>query len=508
MNKEEILLKGLSKFVDEKHIKKVRLIFDEFHISDIYQEIKDWPTEKAVFLLRLLKEDDAADLFSKFHPDQQEAAIMALTSEEVSKIFEELYTDEAIDIIEDLPSEIVKRILKSASSETREKINSLLRYEKHQTGYHMVVDYVSIPSGITVKKAKEIIADQVNNDDLEIIGNIFVYDSETEEYIGYIKPEIIITNNNNSFIDEWIEKTKPVKDIDHIANAEEDMRQYDLSAVPVVNGKNKLIGLIEADDIIERYEDAKEAAYEQAAIKVINKPYIEITIKEMFFSRIPWIISLLLIGTLTQIIVLLFQKIWIENGILADPSATSGEGLIGSSIAIMAVITALSLSSSINDAAGNAGSQTSSTLVRAIALGEVTKGTYSKAIKKELLVATLIGLTIMIVAFIRIIIVWAAFGEFGGYGQEQKINPEWIGYLMLIASIASISFFITIILGNFIGAVLPIIADKYNIDGAIFSGPVQTTIVDILTILIYFSLTTIVFVVIEVKDVEQFLPKF
>ncbi|NQX83359.1 MAG: magnesium transporter [Mycoplasmataceae bacterium] len=504
MKNTKILLKGLSKFVDERNIRKVRLIFDEFHPSDIYKEIEEWQTEKSVLLLRLLREKDASELFSKLSPEQQENVIETLTSEEISEIFEEMYTDEAIDILEELPLKITSRILKAADSDTRSKINSILRYQKHQIGYHMVVEYISIPSGITIKKAKELISNQVNNDDLEIVGNIFVFDSRTKEYVGYIKPDSIIANKNIDIIDEWVEKTIPAKVTDHIAEAQEDISQYDLSAVPVVNEKNKLIGVIEAEDIIEKYEEAEEAAYEQAAIKVINKPYLDISIIEMFKSRVPWIISLLIIGTLTQIIILGFQNIWISNSWMADPSNISG--LSGSGIAILAVVTALSLSSSINDSAGNAGSQTSSTLVRSIALGEINKGSYGKAIRKEFFVACIIGLVVMVTAFFRIIVIWGIFGEFGGYGKGTA-TLEWVSYMMLIAMIASVSFFITIVLGNLVGAVLPIIAKKYNIDGAIFSGPVQTTVVDIMTISIYFSITTITFILIDIpSDIEHF-PK-
>lgn len=488
MKNAKLLLKGLSKFVDERNIVKARLIFDEFHPSDIYKEIKDWPTEKAVLLLRLLKEDDASELFSEFNPEQQEEIIEALTSEEITELFEEMYTDEAIDILEDLPDKIVNRVLMNAKQETKSKINSILRFEKNQTGYHMVLEFVAIPLGLTIKEAKKQIADQINNEDLEIVGNIYVYDSNTDEYIGFLRPDAIIANDNKSIIDEYVEKIKAINSTSHIGEAQEAIGQYDISAIPVVNSKNRLIGVIEADDIIELHEEAEEAAYEQSAIKIIDKPYLEIKSWEMFKSRIPWIIALLIIGTLTQMIIIGFQSIWINAGVFT--ANDSMEAITITNIATLSIATALSLSSSINDAAGNAGSQTSSTLVRAIALGEITKGTYMKALKKEFIVSNLIGISVMVTAFIRIILVWGIFGFY------KNIDSNAIGWLFLIATIASVSFFITIIIGNLVGAILPIIADRYGIDGAIFSGPVQTTVVDIITILIYFTLTTIVFVVI------------
>ncbi len=506
MKDKNLLLQGLSKFVDERNVKKVRLLFAEFHASDLYEEIKDWPIEKAVLLLRLLEEDEAADMFSEFSPEQQEGIINALTSEEIAEIFEELYTDEAVDILDDLPHRITRKVLKAADGETRTKINSILRYDKNKIGYHMVVDYVAIPSGVTIKEATELITSQLEVDELEIVGNVFVYDNKTNEYVGYVTPADIITHDPKDKIDDFVINVDPIKTNDDMGHASAVFKRYDLTAFPVVNSKNKLVGLIEADDIIERYREVGDAVLEQAAVTKTAKPYLETTAWELFKSRIGWIVALIFIGAFSQMIVLGFQSIWMSQGFLADPeSATTG--LAGSAIAIFAVTTAMSVSSSINDSAGNTGSQTSSTLVRAIALGQVGRGSYSKAMRKEMSVATMLGAAVAITAFIRIIIVWSLFGEFGGYGKGPA-NKDWVAYMFLIAAIASVSFMITIILGNFVGAALPMLADRFDIDGAIFSGPVQTTIVDILTILIYFSLTTIVFVALDanfdMNNIQQF----
>ncbi|BDU67417.1 MAG: magnesium transporter MgtE [Candidatus Tyloplasma litorale] len=491
MKDKKILLQGLLKFVEERNVKKVRHIFNEFHPSDLYKSIKDWPTEKAVLLLRLLKEEESSILFSQFNPEQQERVIEALTSDEIKELFEEMYTDEAVDILDELPAKITRKVLKVADKKTREKLNSVLRYEKNHVGYHMVVEYIAIPLGITIKEAKNLIAKQINIEELEIVGNIFVYDKKTESYVGYITPSDIISNSNDELIDGNVTKIKAIKTSDYMSSAEKAITNYDIPAVPVVNSKNKIVGVIEADDVIEWYEEASEAVLEQAAIKVIDKPYLEINVLDLFKSRVPWIIVLLVVGTLTQIIILGFQSIWVQAGIFEAGSQSGAIELSG--ICALSIATAVSLSSSINDASGNSGSQTSSTLVRAIALGEIRKGNYLEVLFKEFKVSILIGLSVMIAAFIRIIIVWLFFGYFGGFGNSW-VDGTTAGWMILIAFVASVSFLLTIIIGNFVGAVLPIIADKYKIDGAIFSGPVQTTVVDIITILVYFSLTTAIFV--------------
>ncbi len=504
-NKDKnILLQGLSKFVDERNVKKVRLLFDEFHVSDLHEEVKDWPIEKAVLLLRLLKEEEAAEMFSEFNPERQEKLINALTSEEIAEIFEELYTDEAVDILDDLPHKITRKVLKASDGETRSKINSILRYDKNQIGYHMVVDYVAIPAGITIGEAEKIITSQLENDDLEIVGNIFVYEKGTSEYVGYITPADIISHDDKEPIEKFVEKIEPIKTSDDMHHASNMFEKYDLTAVPVVNSKNKLVGLIEADDIIERYKEVGDNLLDQAAVVKTIKPYLETSVWELFLSRVGWIISLLIIGAFSQMIVLGFQKIWMANGFMADPSNMTA-GLAGSAISIFAVTTAMSVSSSINDSAGNTGSQTSSTLVRAIAIGQVGRGTYGQALRKEMSVSVMLGFSVAVTAFIRIVAVWAIFGEFGNF-TDGPATLDWCYYMLLIAAIASISFMITIILGNLVGAVLPMLADRYNIDGAIFSGPVQTTVVDILTMLIYFSLTTVAFLVLDghLDGIHQF----
>lgn len=502
MKNKNILLQGLSKFVNERNVKKVRLVFAEFHPSDIYSEIKNWPIEKSLILFRLLDEQDASELFSEMNTKQQENIIEALTSEEIADLFEELYVDEAIDILDEMPAKITRKVLKSADKKTRTKINSILRYKKNEIGYHMVVDYISIPSGITIKEAKESISTQVNNQELEIVGNVYVYNEQTEKYVGYITPADIIANDNLKKIDEWVVKEiEPVKTLDQIWAAEKSLSKYNLSTIPVVNSRNKLVGVIELDDIIELYEEVDESIIEHAAITTIsNKNYFELKKWEIFKMRIPWIVSLLIVGTLTQIIILGFQNLWANAGIFSTGNNFDAAVITISGVIALSISTALSLSSSINDAAGNAGSQTSSTLVRAVALGEITKENYRKAILKELIVAIYIGLVIMICAFVRIIIVWAAFGYFGGYGNGH-VDPDVVPWMLLIAGVGSVSFFITIVIGNLIGAILPIIADKYDIDGAIFSGPVQTTLIDIITILIYFSLTSAIFIPLSNKDI-------
>ena len=488
MKREETLLKGLAKFVEERNIKKVRLLFEEFHASDIYIHTKDWPIEKIVLFLRLLTEDEASELFAEMEPEQQTKVIDSLTTEEIAELFEEMYTDEAIDVLEDLPAKITSRVLKAADSETRDKINKILRYDKNTVGYHMVLEFVSLTDDLTIKQSKASIKKQINKDDLEIVGNIFVYNKKTEKFMGYVQPDDIFAGEDNEKITTYLEKITPLTVSEHFYKAQTLMTQYDIPSMPVLDSKQKIVGVIEAEDVIEKYKEADEAAYERAAIISNGKAYLESKVTDIFKARVPWLISLLIFGSFSQIVITAFQLLWAHHGMFS----MGKQALVISmtNIATLSVFTALSVSSSITGTAGNSGSQTSSTLVRAIALGEIgPKGTYAYAMKKEFFASILIATVIFFISFVRIIVVWACYGYFGSISSSKAG-----GYLMIVALVASLTFFITIMFGNFIGTALPLMAHKFGTDGAIFSGPVQTTIVDLTTIIIYFALTSAIFI--------------
>jgi magnesium transporter len=237
--------------------------------------------------LRLLKEEYASELFAEFTPKQQTDIIKMLTSEEIADLFEEMYTDEAVDILEELPTNITHKILASTNKEQRAKINKILRYDIGKCGYHMVVEYVSIGDNLTIGQAKEIAKNQINEEDLEIIGNIFVSSSEDGRMIGYIKPDVLIAGNDNDMIIDEIERIEGVQSTDHISKAQALISQYDIPSVPVLDNNHVIVGIIEADDIIERYEDIDEASFDQSTINVINKSYLDVTNKELIIARLP-----------------------------------------------------------------------------------------------------------------------------------------------------------------------------------------------------------------------------
>ena len=487
MKNKKTLLRGLDKFLKEKDIKKLQDISTQIHVSQIHDHIRNWKIENILLLLRYLNKEESSKLFTQLNPKKQKICLGEFTKEEIYILFDELYIDEAIDILDELNEETKKLILDSTSPKTTKKIRKILKYNKTQSGYHMTVDYVSVPSNVTIKTARSIIKKQIKNDDLEIVGNIFAVDEEFK-LVGYVTPDDMLVATDNKKLSSFIKDVKATTTTDSVDLIKDVLGTYDIPSAPVIDSKGKLVGIVEAEDIIERYEDIEEAMLESSNVKAI-KPYMESTAFELFKSRCIWIIILLLFGTFTQIIIVGFQMIWSESGawVSSSESGVAGSATI-SMIATLAFSTALSVASSINDAAGNSGAQTTATLVRSLALDEIESKDYSKALKKETKVALLIGLAVAVTAYFRLFLVWGIMGQMNG------ITLEDFGWMNVIAAIACISFSVSIIVGNFVGAFLPIVSHKYNLDGAVVSGPVQTTIVDIFTFFIYLSLTTAVFV--------------
>ncbi len=482
-NKEkQLLLKGLLKFVDEKNIKKLRIIVDEFHSSEIHNVIKDWPLNKVILLIRFVSEEQAADVFGEFEPEDQTILINHFSDEEIGEIFDEMFTDEAIDVLEELPPEITTRVLMASDRSTREKINKILRYEKSDAGYHMLVDFVIAYEKDTIKQTKSKVKKQITKDDLEIVDNIWVI-GEQNKFVGYIKPDTLISEEETVQIADVLEYTDTIKTTSNIKDAQDIMTKFDISSAPVINNKEELIGVIEADDIIEIFKEFDDAILEQAAIVVKSKkPYLETSSWELFKARSFWIIMLLLIGSITQLIIMGFQIWWGS----ANPSLNEGPSW---GITAIAASTALATAATISGTAGNTGTQSTSNLIRAIALNEITEDNYEVAIKKESLYGIMMGASAAVISFVRMYVVWFIMSLLTKGGIAPFAAETAIGYL-IIALVASLAFFIVIIVGNLMGTILPIAADKYDWDGAIVSGPVQTTIVDIFTFSLYLLMTT------------------
>jgi magnesium transporter len=235
--------------------------------------------------LDLLLPEDAASLFLILNHKIINKLIYKLSSEDIGVMLNELHIDEIIDILDNTSDKNKQKILKSLNLELKNKVTKILAYKKNTIGYSVVVDFISLSSSVNIKKAKDLIKEQVNND-LKIAGNIFIVENKTKKFLGYVKPEQIFASEDNEKIINIINKIEPLFNDEHMFKARELMSKYDLLSYPVINKNNELIGVVEAGDIIENFEDATDSILEQAAVSSINKPYLNTSPLEIFKSRI------------------------------------------------------------------------------------------------------------------------------------------------------------------------------------------------------------------------------
>ncbi|CRX37168.1 / / Magnesium transporter mgtE / 40366:41967 Forward [Candidatus Hepatoplasma crinochetorum] len=497
-NKNLLILKAIKKYYKEDDFKKINQLVSDIHPNlfyDYFIKQGEWKEEDYIVFLENLKIEYAAKLFANFQTNYQLELISILSDKTLKKIFSEFYIDEAVDLLEEYPYEKARYIINLLDEDQAKKITDIFKYKKYQIGFHMVLDFVAISDKLTIHEAKNDIKKKVNKKSLEIIGNIFVVDKENK-LIGYITPDRIIVEENDKKIIDFLMPIDFIHPTDKISKAEKILSKFDVPSVPVVDKDQKIVGVIEAEDIIEMYDEIDNAFFEAPKEKYAGKSYFDFSVIDLFKSRIVWLLILLIVGVLSQIVIMEFQGVWEKNGIYG--SSSEAAAVIVSQIITLALFTSLSVSSSINDSAGNSGSQTSATIIRAIATGEIEQKDFGKAIWKETKVAFYLGLVISIVSFIRVFFVWWIVGSLRDIPEAAtelgwSEGKVWLWYC-IIALISSVTFFLAILIGNLIGAVLPIIAYKFNSDGTIIAGPLQTTVVDLFVVTLYLGLTTAIFV--------------
>lgn len=494
---KKLYLKVLKTNVIEENASKVRDIVSEFHIADIVSEAETWDIGLITNLIRLLSTKNAAKFIPFFSDEIQNQIISNFSKKELNELFESIDIDEAVEIIESLKEESKIKTLDSLNTKLYKKLFKQLKYEKNTVGFHMHHEYIYVESNWSIKKATSIIKQQISDHKREIAGDLFVVDKD-KKLIGYILIEDLIGNTNNKKLINSL--TKPIKSLQ--ANSSLDsainlIKKYDVPTVPVVDANTKLIGVLEANDIIDHLqEDIKHtpliAPTKETKVQASNQfdetPYLEKSNKSMYKERIGWLLFLMFAGIITQISITGFQFLWGSLDLYGGYEQNFG-ALAWGTVVSLAFSSALSIVSSINDASGNSGAQTSSTLVRALALGQIKKDEYGKVYKKEMILSLRLATTLAIGSLIRTYIVWMLYTI-----PFRLENPQQHAFLFLVAAVGAFAFFIGVVVGNFFGVLLPIWAHKRGKDAAIISSPVQTTIADIFAIIFYLGITTAIFV--------------
>ena len=456
---KELTLEELQDVIANKNIARLVEIFNEYEEIDIAEVAsKLEKIEDLIFIFRVVKSEYTAELFANLPNDIQEELVTAMSNSDVIKLVEASYSDDMADFLEEMPANLVAKVLANASAETRNDINILLNYKDHTAGSIMTTEFISLNSNLTVEEAMTIIREKGR--DAETVYTIFCRDNK-RNFEGTVDLDDLIFANPGT-------KLKEILNTDYVSvNVNDDQeevaqmfKRYDLNAMAVLNNDQKLVGLITIDDVVDVIdEEVNEDISIQSGVVPLKDSYLGTGVFKIALKYIPWIIVLLVLGTFSSMVLSRFEEAFQAVPVLA---------------AFIPVLM---------DTGGNAGSQTSTVVVRAIALDEINKGDGKKAIWKEFISSIIVGTIISIFSFC-----WFLFEMGTGI---VKISSG--ANMYEVSGLVSLTLWFTIVLAKLIGCCLPLFAKKLHKDPALMASPFVTTFVDVCSLLIYFFICMFVF---------------
>lgn len=435
----------IEKLLEEKKYASLRDILTTINPADIALIFAEIPEEKLPLLFRLLPKELAAEAFVEMDEDMQEHLIRGFSDAELKAVVDELYVDDAVDIVEEMPANVVKRVLKQADPELRKMINEILKYPEDSAGSIMTTEYLSLRPQMTVEEAiKRIRRTCV---DKETIYTCYVTD-QNRTLIGMLSLKDLLVADDDDIVENIME-TNVICVETHTDQEEvaQSLSKYNFMALPVVDKETRLVGIVTFDDAIDVIEEETTEDIEMmAAITPTDKPYLKTSVFEIWKKRIPWLLLLMISATFTTLIISSFE----------------------SALAAQLVLT--SFIPMIMGTGGNSGSQSSVTIIRGLSLDEIEFSDILRVIWKETRVAILCGLTLAVANFFKLIL--------------------FEGVEVAIALTISLTLLITVLVAKIIGSSLPMLAKKIGFDPAVMASPLITTMVDALSLLVYFTTAT------------------
>ncbi len=435
--------RDLERLVEAKDLRTVKKELPLLRDADIADFLDDLSREHVVLVFRSLPKDRAAEIFAYLPSDKQEYLVGAITDQEVGSIIDQLFVDDAADFLEELPASVVKRVLQHASPETRTLVNQFLKYPPESAGSIMTAEFVDLKKDMLVSEAFARIRRTAL--DKETVYTCFVMDAN-RHLEGVVTVKNLFLASEDAVIRDVMEKNvifaQTTQDQEEVARM---FSRYDLLSLPIVDHENRLVGIVTVDDIVEVIEqEATEDFQLMAAMAPSEKPYLKTSIFSLAKHRIFWLLLLMISAMIT-------------GSILGKYEA-----------AIVTMPLLVTFIPMLTDTGGNAGSQSSTLIIRGMALGEITLRDGSRVLLKELGVSSLVGVVLAVTNFIRLILMYP-----GNY---------------LVALSISLTLFVTVVLAKTVGGLLPLIAKALKQDPAIMAAPVITTIVDALSLIIYFRI--------------------
>lgn len=435
----------LIELLETKQYSKLRHEVADMNEADIAAVMDSMEDEESLKMFRILPKDLAADVFPMLEVDDQKYIIMQLSQKEASNIIDNLMADDATDLLEEMPANVVKKILANASPETRKDINHLLQYPDDSAGSVMTVEFVDLREEMTVQDA----IDRIRKIglDSETINVCYVLDNK-RVLKGTVALRYLLIMPQDALIGKIMnDNVISVTTMTDQEEAAQLMQKYDFTVMPVVDKENRMVGIITIDDVVDiMQEEATEDIEKMAAIIPSEKPYLKTGIFETFRKRIPWLLLLMISATFTGAII------------------TSYENALAKYVVLTAYIPMLM------DTGGNAGSQASVSIIRGLSLQEIKFRDLFRVVWKEIRVASCCGVTLAVVNFFKLLLL-------------DRISAE-------IALIVCLTLVCVVLFSKTIGAILPMVTDRMGFDPAVMASPLITTIVDAVSLSIYFALAT------------------
>jgi len=438
-------MENILSYLENNQLAKLKEVLIEENPVDIAELFEDLPKDQCLKLFRILPKDLAAETFSYLSSEKQQEIVENITDEEIKHIINEMFIDDTVDFIEEMPANIVDKILQNTSPDTRKLINQFLKYPENSAGSVMTVEYVSLKSDMNIGQALNHIKKVgINNETIDIC---YVIDNQ-RKLVGFISLKSLI------FLDDIIPLVDAMETNVISATTTDDQeviaslfRKYDLTSMPVVDNEGRLVGIITIDDVVDVIDQENTEDFQKmAAMDPSDEEYLKESVFSLAKHRIVWLLVLMISATATGTIIRRYEEVL-------------------QSVVILAAFIPM-----LMDTGGNAGSQSSTLIIRGIALGEIQLSDIGKILWKEFRVSLIVGVTLATVNFLRIYFIDKA------------------GLTISLVVCASLLF--TVVIAKVVGGILPILAKAFKLDPAIMASPLITTIVDACALIVYFALST------------------
>ncbi len=444
----------LTELLDKRDMKQLQRRMEEMNEFDVAEFLTQIEDNRMPMVFRLLSKETAADVFANFEAPEQERIINSITDSELAGIIEELYVDDAVDMMEEMPANVVKRIMRAATPGTRSLINQYLRYPENSAGSIMTSEFVDLKKYMNVRES--IARIRRIGEDKETIYVCFVISAD-RKLEGIVTVKDLLLNDDDTIIEDLMDRNvifaSTTEDQESVS---EKFSDYDLMALPVVDTEGRLVGIVTVDDIIDVMEQEATEDFEiMAGILPSDKPYSRTGPMEMWKNRIPWLMFLMLSATFTSMILTSFeQMLAVQAGLVAFIPMLMGTG-------------------------GNSGAQASTAVIRSLSIGDSEPKDALRVIWKEWRVALLCGLSLAVVNFGKMLLV-------------DSMLLHNANVTVLVAATVSLSIVFIVMFAKVVGAMLPLIAEKIGVDPAVMANPLISTVTDAVSLLIYIYIAKLI----------------